>query len=118
MGAVLNDNTIPRLKCKAVAGCANNVLADNRHGDMLYEKGIVYAPDYVINAGGLMNVADELQGYNEERALDKIATIYDNIAKVYAISKRDNIPSYKAADRMAEERIEALGRIRGNFIRR
>ncbi len=118
LGAVLNDNTIPRLKCKAVAGCANNVLADNRHGDMLYEKGIVYAPDYVINAGGLMNVADELQGYNEERALDKIATIYDNIAKVYAISKRDNIPSYKAADRMAEERIEALGRIRGNFIRR
>lgn len=118
LGAVLNDNTIPRLKCKAVAGCANNVLADNRHGDMLHEKGIVYAPDYVINAGGLMNVADELQGYNEDRAMDKIATIYDNIAKVYAISKRDGIPSYKAADRMAEERIEALGRIRGNFIRR
>jgi len=118
LGAVLNDNTIPRLKCKAVAGCANNVLAENRHGDMLHEKGIVYAPDYVINAGGLMNVADELQGYNEERALDKIATIYDNIAKVYAISKRDGIPSYKAADRMAEERIEALGRIRGNYIRR
>lgn len=118
LGAVVNDNTINRLKCKAVAGSANNVLADDRHGDMLYEKGILYAPDYVINAGGLMNVADELQGYNEERAMATVATIYDNIAKVYAISKRDGIPSYKAADRMAEERIEALGRVRGNYIRR
>lgn len=118
LGAVVNDNTINRLKCKAIAGSANNVLAEDRHGDMLHEKGILYAPDYVINAGGLMNVADELKGYNEERAMATVATIYDNIAKVYAISKRDGIPSYKAADRMAEERIEALGRVRSNFIRR
>lgn len=118
LGAVVNDNTINRLKCKAIAGATNNVLAEDRHGDALHEKGILYAPDYVINAGGLMNVADELKGYNEERAIETVKTIYDNIAKVYAIAKRDNIPSYKAADRMAEERIEKIGRIRGNFIRR
>ncbi len=118
LGSVINDDTINRLKCKAVAGCSNNVLAEDRHGDMLHEKGILYAPDYVINAGGLMNVADELKGYNEERAIETVKTIYNNIAKVYAIAKRDNIPSYKAADRMAEERIENIGRIRGNYIRR
>jgi len=118
LGAVINDNTIDRLKCKIIAGASNNVLAENRHGDMLEEKGIIYAPDYVINAGGLMNVADELSGYNEERAMAKVSTIYDNIAKVIEISKRDNIPTYKAADRMAEERIEKIGRVRGNFIRR
>lgn len=118
LGAVINDKTINRLKCKAIAGAANNVLAEDRHGDELHKKGIIYAPDYVINAGGLMNVADELNGYNEERALEKVKTIYDNIAKVIEISKRDGIPTYKAADRMAEERIEKIGRIRGNFITR
>lgn len=118
MGAVINDNTIERLRCKAIVGSANNVLAENSHGDMLHAKGIVYAPDYVVNAGGLMNVADELMGYNEERALAKVATIYDNIARVYAISKRDGIANHIAADRMAEERIEAIGRVRGNFIKR
>lgn len=116
LGAVINDNTINRLKCKVVAGAANNVLAEDRHGDMLQAKGIIYAPDYVINAGGLMNVADELNGYNEERAIEKVKTIYDNIARVIEISKRDNIPTYKAADRMAEERIERIGRVRGNYI--
>lgn len=118
LGAVVNDDTINRLKCKVIAGAANNVLAEDRHGDMLEEKGILYAPDYVINAGGLMNVADELNGYNEERAMATVSTIYDNIAKVIEIAKRDNIPTYKAADRMAEERIEKIGRMRGNFIRR
>ncbi len=118
LGAVVNDNTINRFKCKAIAGCANNVLAEDRHGDELHRRGILYAPDYVINAGGLMNVADELKGYNEERAIATVKTIYNNIAKVYEIAKRDNIPTYKAADRMAEERIEKIGRIRSNFIRR
>jgi|SRR5690554_860032 len=118
LGAVINDDTVNRLKCKVVAGSANNVLAEDRHGDMLQEKGIIYAPDYVINAGGLMNVADELKGYNEERAWQTVSTIYDAIARVIEISKRDNIPTYKAADRMAEERIEKIGRVRGNFIRR
>ncbi|WP_350344691.1 Glu/Leu/Phe/Val dehydrogenase [Proteinivorax tanatarense] len=116
LGATVNDDTIPQFKCKIIAGAANNVLKEERHGDVIHEKGILYAPDYVINAGGLMNVADEVKGYNEERAMEKIATIYDNIKRVYAIAKRDNIPSYKAADKMAEERIENLGRVRSTFL--
>ncbi|MTI94864.1 MAG: Glu/Leu/Phe/Val dehydrogenase [Firmicutes bacterium] len=118
LGAIINDETIPQFKFKIIAGAANNVLKEDRHGDVIHEKGILYAPDYVINAGGLMNVADELNGYNEERAMAKVSTIYDNIAKVIEIAKRDNIPTYKAADRMAEERIEKIGRVRSNFIQR
>ncbi|KPD01189.1 Leucine dehydrogenase [Geobacillus sp. BCO2] len=83
---------------------------------MIHEMGIVYAPDYVINAGGVINVADELYGYNRERAMKKIEQIYDNIEKVFAIAKRDNIPTYVAADRMAEERIETMRKARSQFL--
>jgi leucine dehydrogenase len=78
--------------------------------------GIVYAPDYVINAGGVINVADELYGYNYERAIKKVETIYSNIEKVIEIAKRDGIPTYKAADRMAEERIERMRNSRSQFL--
>lgn len=117
LGAVINDDTIPKLKCQVVAGAANNVLKEERHGDKLHELGILYAPDYVINAGGVINVADELEGYNYERALKKVETVYDNVAKVISIAKRDNIPTYKAADRMAEERIAKMGKVRNTFLR-
>lgn len=117
MGAVINDETIPQFKFKIIAGAANNVLKEERHGDMLHELGIIYAPDYVINAGGVINVADELAGYNYERALAKVEMVYDNVAKVIEIAKRDNIPTYKAADRMAEERIEKIGKIRSNYLK-
>jgi leucine dehydrogenase len=116
MGAVINDETIPQFKFKIIAGAANNVLKEERHGDKLHELGIIYAPDYVINAGGVINVADELEGYNYERALNKVEMVYDNVAKVIEIAKRDNIPTYKAADRMAEERIEKIGRVRSNYL--
>jgi len=116
LGATINDDTIPRLKAKVVAGSANNQLKTTEHGDILYEKGIVYAPDYVINAGGVINVADELNGYNQARAMKKVETIYDNLRKVFDISKRDNIPTYLAADRMAEERIESVRKSRGQFL--
>jgi len=112
LGAVINDETLPRLKCKIVAGAANNQLKEDRHGDALEDMGILYAPDYIINAGGVINVADEFYGYNRERALRKAAGIYDNVLKVIAIAKRDGIPTYKAAARLAEERIEKLGKIR------
>lgn len=118
LGATLNDDTISRLKAKVVAGSANNQLAESRHGDMLHEKGIIYAPDYVINAGGVINVADELEGYNKDRAMKKVETIYDNLEKVFSIAKRDNIPTYVAADRMAEERIEAVRNARGQFLQK
>jgi leucine dehydrogenase len=116
LGAILNDETIPQLKCKVVAGSANNQLKEDRHGDVLHEMGILYAPDYVINAGGLINVADELEGYNAERAQKKVENIYKIMEQVYAIARRDQIPTYKAADRMAEERIEKMRRTRSNFI--
>jgi leucine dehydrogenase len=116
LGATVNDDTIPQLKAKVIAGSANNQLKDTRHGDIIHELGIVYAPDYVINAGGVINVADELYGYNHERAMKKVEQIYNSIEKVIEISKRDGIPTYVAADRMAEERIEKLRNSRSQFL--
>ncbi|MBP3040614.1 branched-chain amino acid dehydrogenase [Bacillaceae bacterium Marseille-Q3522] len=116
LGATINDTTIPLLKAKIIAGCANNQLKTPAHGDTIHEMGIVYAPDYVINAGGVINVADELYGYNHERAMKKVEAIYQNIERVFAIAKRDGIPSYKAADRMAEERMEKLRNSRSQFL--
>ncbi len=116
LGAVINDETIPQLKAKVIAGSANNQLKNPEHGDKIHEMGIVYAPDYVINSGGVINVADELDGYNRERALKKVDTIYQTIEKIFAISKRDGIPSYVAADRLAEERIERVAKARNQFL--
>ncbi|RDW21976.1 Leu/Phe/Val dehydrogenase [Oceanobacillus chungangensis] len=116
LGASINDDTIPRLKAKVIAGSANNQLKSTEHGNILYEKGIVYAPDYVINAGGVINVADELTGYDQNRALRKVETIYDSLTKVFEISRRDNIPTYVAADRMAEERIQSVRNSRNQFL--
>ncbi|MBT2656515.1 branched-chain amino acid dehydrogenase [Bacillus sp. ISL-18] len=116
LGATINDETIPQLKAKVIAGSANNQLKDTRHGDTIHEMGIVYAPDYVINAGGVINVADELYGYNQERAMKKVEQLYTTIEKVIEISKRDGIPTYVAADRMAEERIERIRNSRSQFL--
>jgi leucine dehydrogenase len=108
LGAVINDDTLPKLRCSIVAGSANNVLAESRHGEALAERGILYAPDYVINAGGLINVADELEGYNETRATKRVTRIYDSVKKIIAIARRDGVPTYAAADTMALERIAAI----------
>ena len=116
LGATINDQTIPQLKARVIAGAANNQLKETRHGDTIHEMGIVYAPDYVINAGGVINVADELYGYNKDRALKKVEGIYSNIERVIEIAKRDRIPTYVAADRMAEERIEKLRQSRSQFL--
>jgi len=119
LGAVINDDTIPQLKCDIICGAANNVLKDEeKHGNKLDEMDILYGPDYVANAGGLINVYDELQGYNRDRAINRASKIYDNMKKVIEISKRDNIPTYKAADIMAEERIEKVSKVRRNYIPR
>ena len=116
LGGIINDVTIPQFKAKVIAGAANNQLKEDKHGDLLESKGMIYAPDYVINAGGVINVADELNGYNKERALKKVEGIYQNIEKVLSIAKRDQIPTYKAADRMAEERIERMRHSRRQFL--
>src|SRR5699024_9038188 len=101
--ATLNDETIPKLQAKAIPGSANNQIKLEKHDDHLYDRGIVYAPAFVIHAGGVINVADELQPnrYQQERAMKKVQSIYDNIMKVFEISNRDQIPPYLAADRMA-----------------
>jgi len=117
LGAVINDETVERLKCKIVAGAANNQLAEPRHGDILHEKGILYAPDYVINAGGLIQVADELIGYNHERVMKKTEEIYNILMKVYRISKEKNIPTYKAADTFVEERLETIAAIKKTYVK-
>jgi leucine dehydrogenase len=116
LGAIINDETIPQLKAKVIAGAANNQFKEARHGDTIHEMGIVYAPDYVINAGGVINVADELYGYNSERAMKKVEQVYNNVERVIEIAKRDNIPTYVAADRMAEERIERMRKSRSQFL--
>lgn len=117
LGAIINDETIPQLKAKVIAGSANNQLKDSKHGQIIHELGIAYAPDYVINAGGVINVADELYGYNRERAMKRVETIYDSISKIFEISKQEGIPTYLAANRLAEERIARVSKSRKQFLR-
>lgn len=107
LGGTINDDTILQFKAKVIAGSANNQLLENRHGDLLHEKGIIYAPDYVINSGGVINVADELIGYDRERVMKNVGEIYDVLKNVFAISKEKNIPTYVAADKLAEDRIKS-----------
>jgi leucine dehydrogenase len=95
-----------------LSGGANNVLAEKRHGDALEELGILYAPDYVINSGGLMNVFVELEGYSPDRAFDKTRMVYDNCMNVFEIAKKEGITTYAAADRLAEKRIADIGKIK------
>ncbi|HYC52725.1 MAG TPA: Glu/Leu/Phe/Val dehydrogenase dimerization domain-containing protein [Gemmatimonadaceae bacterium] len=109
LGAIINDKTIPQLKCEIVAGAANNQLLEERHGDALVEKGILYAPDYVANAGGVINVYSELAGWTSARAFRKADEIYDTVLKVFSIAKQDKVPTYQAADRLAEQRIGKVG---------
>lgn len=112
LGAVVNDASIKNFKCKVIAGGANNQLAEPRHGDQLRELGILYAPDFVINAGGLMNVFVELEGYSPERAFDKTRKVYDNCMMVFEIAKKENIGTHLAADRLAESRMKTIGSLR------
>jgi leucine dehydrogenase len=109
LGAIINDKTLPELKVEIVAGAANNVLHEERHGDALEQKKILYAPDYVANAGGVINVYSELAGWTSARALRKADEIYDTVLKVFSISKADRVPTHVAADRLAEQRIRAVG---------
>jgi leucine dehydrogenase len=109
LGGIINDKTIPQLKVEIVNGAANNVLLEERHGQVLDEKHILYTPDYVANAGGVINVYSELAGWSSARAFRKADEIYDTVLKVFKIAKSDKIPTYVAADRLAEQRIAAVG---------
>ncbi len=117
IGAVLNDETIPRLKADIVAGAANNVLEDEeRHGQMLEEHGILYAPDFVINAGGVINVYTEMTGYHEPSAIQTTEGIYDRLREIFSIANEENIPTFKAANIMAERRIHRLLEMRQDTV--
>ncbi len=105
LGAVVNDDTIDRFRCTVIAGGANNVLYNPRHGEELVKRNILYAPDYVVNAGGVINVYQELNGYNEEEALRKADAIYHTLREIFDLSKKENIAPYQASDRLAEARI-------------
>ena len=109
LGAILNDDTIPKLRVEIVCGGANNQLLEPaKHGEALETRGILYAPDFVANAGGVINVYSELAGWTRERALRKADEIFDTILGVYAIAKEEGIFSYLAADKLAERRIAAV----------
>lgn len=115
LGAVINDDTVEKLKCKIVAGAANNQLDRAEHGDILKKKNILYAPDYVINAGGLINVSLELEGYSVERAERKTRGIYYNLNKIFRISDEQGISTAAAADYMVERMLERIGRANSMF---
>ncbi|MEQ9317905.1 MAG: amino acid dehydrogenase [Polyangiaceae bacterium] len=108
LGSALNDDTIPRLRCLVVAGAANNQLAEPRHGDDLNARGILYAPDYAINAGGLINVALELEGYDEGKARERTLKVYDTIHEICERSLKTLTPTYRVADLVVEEKLAGI----------
>lgn len=112
LGATLNDETIPMLKVSIVAGCANNQLKEARHGEMLRQRGILYAPDYVINAGGIINVSLELrpEGYNADESTQKVLAIYDTLLDIFQRAANDQQPTNVIADIMAQEIIARGGK--------
>jgi leucine dehydrogenase len=112
LGGVLNDQTIPELKVQIVAGAANNQLLEEHHGTMLRERNILYAPDYVANAGGILNGCVELLGWQAEHALNKVDEIYDTVLRIFESAKAEGITTNKAADRLAEERLSSVARHR------
>jgi leucine dehydrogenase len=116
LGATVNDDTIDRLKCKIVAGAANNQLKEDRHGTALKEKNILYAPDYLINAGGLMNVSIEFEGWNDQKATRMVDTIYKTTMSIFKISDEQNIPVNNAADVLAEARLHSIQKIKGSYL--
>jgi glutamate dehydrogenase/leucine dehydrogenase len=115
LGGGLSFPTIAELRCAAVCGCANNQLAEPGCDEALADAGILYAPDYCVNAGGIINISEELRGYSRERAENGLRHIYDATLAVFARAQADGIAMAAAADRQAEARIDAVGRL--NLIR-
>lgn len=112
LGAVLNATTIPELRCEAVVGSANNQLATPADAERLRHRSVIYAPDFVANAGGVMNIADEPHGYDRARAYDRIRTIHDTLLRVFERADADGTTTAAAADRLAEERIASVSHTR------
>ena len=119
LGAIVNDDTISRMKFKIIAGGANNQLLDEKiHGQKLKAKNILYAPDYLINAGGVINVFFEvINEYNRERVTQKVKNIYNILMEVYHIADKENITTVKAAARFAEKRLNLIRNVHNNYLR-
>ena len=117
LGATINDDTIPLLKCSIIAGAANNILKDpKKHSEDLMRKGILYAPDYTINAGGLINVYNELEGYNKDRAFSQAEAIYDILMDIFYKSEKDGITTNLASNQKAEERIHKVASLKSFYL--
>ena len=117
MGATLNDETIPKLKCSIVAGAANNQLKNEiKHSLMLKKRNILYAPDYAINAGGLINCANEIEGYNRKRAFKQAEGIYDTLMKIYCTAENDNVTTHEAALKEAKKRIQDISNLKNLYL--
>ena len=117
LGRALDDAVVERLTAKIVCGAANNQLAHEGIEKMLQDRGVLYAPDYMVNAGGLIQVADELEGFSFDRAQQRAAKIFDTTAQVFALADAEGVPPAVAADRLAERRMTEVGRLRGIHLR-
>jgi len=116
MGGTVNDQTIAKLKCGIIAGSANNQLLDESvHGQMLLDKGVLFAPDYVINAGGIITGYSELMNFNKKRTLQLTENIYEATRNVLKLSKAENIPTISAANKIAEKRIEDIRKVKSSY---
>jgi leucine dehydrogenase len=109
LGSALNEKTIPRLQCRAVCGAANNQLAEAAGDDALAARGIVYAPDFVVNAGGIINLAEEFVGYDRENARKRTAQIGDTVRRVFDLARDEGVPPGRAAEQLARQRIAEEG---------
>ena len=116
LGAVINEDTLPRLRCEIVAGGANNQLESDELGTELDRRGILYAPDYAINAGGLMSSALELQGFSQARAQRHAGRIYEIISRILELAARDKIPTWQAAQKLAEQRLASISRTKLSYL--
>ncbi len=113
LGATVNDDTLSRLKCSIIAGAANNQLKqEDIHGKAVMEKGIIYAPDFAINAGGVINCYSEVKGMSLHWSMEKAQDIYNTIEQIVKRSQTENVPTYMIANKMAEERIESIGKVK------
>ena len=112
MGGALNESSIARLRCRAVCGAANNQLATEDDAKRLLSRGILYAPDFVVNAGGLINVTEEIRGYNEKKAMIRVARVYDNTLRVLHTAHERGMSPHHAAVELAEERVHRIGNLR------
>ncbi|MCX5774900.1 MAG: leucine dehydrogenase, partial [Firmicutes bacterium] len=112
-------DTIPQIKAKVIAGTANNVLLDEEvHGPMIRDRGILYAPDFVMNAGGLINVYHELIGYKKENVMAEVKMIYERLLEIFKIADQEKISTQQAAKVFAQNRIETIKNVHSNYIKR